>query len=211
MNTIKSVDDPRYDEVDERYVIQRDEVPVDPREWYHLFVLWNNNFCHPRDDNAESPFDEHGKVRPGIFTLPVHCHDHGIRHYMLSDDGDRWDTKRCVSWLWTTEDRWNRFKSNMDPEWNLDAEIVRRALTDVAQDEIDELNLVEEGCVYKVVHERKRRFTKTYEDNEVQRGHEWVVDDEYGGFLTDDPKSFGLDDDTEVFTDVDLFVGKEKK
>lgn len=186
---------------------------------YHqdgLFVTWSG--CgFACDDGAESPLemtDDGNEIKDGLFAVPLHCHDHSGRHYMLESDNDRFDTLYFASWLWTSRERYNEWCG--DKTWDLGNKEFREELMSLARERVKYLNLLEGGSQYGFVYEKKVNFVKTFDDPSIpeERGHEWVQLDCVHGYVTDDVNDFDFchwDRDADIVSEEQTFIGQEVK
>lgn len=179
-----------------------------------LFVTWSE--CgFACDDGAESPFEMTGdgnEIRNGLFAVPLHCHDHSGRRYMLESDNDMFDTRHFASWLWTSRERYNEWCGNKT--WDLGNKEFREELMSLARERVKYLNLLEEGREYGLAYEKKVNFVKTFDDPSVpeERGHKWVQLDCIHGYVTDDVNDFDFwDEDADVVSEDQTLVGQEVK
>ena len=173
-----------------RVILEHDE--YSGHEWIResrdfTFMLWSN--CNQfRSDKilingkrieVDSPFeeilDEDGfgtgdyKLKEGIIAFGVDVYEHSGIVYALHGEGGAcfscpWDTSRNLMWLWTNKERWDKLCGNC--EWKFvdgkPTNELYQAAHRIAKNEIEEMNLCEEGAYYGYrVEEREIYHEKT--------------------------------------------------
>lgn len=216
-----------------RVIVRRDKSQTSREDQGdHMFVMWGNHKDYDfSDTDAECPFKtrKDGSLpkspvaRPGFITFKVNLYDHSGLHFSLegnpaggSDPGG-YDTTYGAAYLYITKERFIRFQTEerwmhvpTDPGWGEPwrkahsmAEFKNLTLRTIAQQEVDELNLIADGQCYRFDVEEAETWTKTYDsDGRIEQGCDWVNTAEGGGgYLTEhaDDIEFPRDPDTPVY------------
>lgn len=210
--------DASFEACDRRIRIERNEEDVwDPDEWNSPFLRWVPKHGELRSDReAECPFAdwESGGRTPndGTVVIGISMYSHSGRSFALSGKGfatpvDRWDTTRDACYIYTDRSLWADFGPDTpwkpgDPEF--EAEVRKEAETYVRL-----MNLSEQGSMWRWIEERKRNWTKRYDDGETVTGYDWEETDRCDGFLTDDVGDLNLPVDAGVPVFSNFFAGDE--
>lgn len=213
------------EDVTERVVISHEEFyHENPRnDWDHVFTMWGNHSSYDfSDKGAECPFedilDEDGyetgeqRVKKDTIVFSVNLYDHSGLSFSLGGDHAHgfdpggWDTTTGAAYLYVAKEAWEKC-GFAEP---FGSEEMRKRAREIANCEVNEVNLVERGCWYGYRHEKWVPWTKTYADGRTIEGGDWETVYCRGGFLTDDPaKDVDFPRGYPVFTDCDWLVGDE--
>ena len=192
------------------------------------------------DSIAECPFidevDDNGEetgrkvAKKGLIVFAINLYDHSGLRFSLGGDpsggGDPggWDTTKGAAFLYVDkerfvsyqgEGRWMQVPTDKDwaapwrPAKDMD-EFRELTLRPLAQGEVDEMNLIEEGQCYGFSEEFGIGWTKTYVDGRVETGIDWVEgpNSGCGGFLTEhaDDIEFPRDPSVPVYYQPDVYL-----
>jgi hypothetical protein len=204
----------------------------------HVFIRWGNHTRYDfSDPGAKKPFlaklDEKGTPVPktGLVVFAINLYDHsGLAFSLARELGERrrpgeYDTTYGAAYLYVDkrrfcsfqgEERWMHVPTEPD-DWGAPwrpakdmHEFRLLTLLPLAQQEVDEMNLIEQGSSYGWSECRGRHWTKTYDDGVTEDGCDWEtepgVDDECGGCLTEhaDDIEFTRSPDVPVYYEPDV-------
>ena len=210
----------------------------------HVFVRWGRHPRYDFSDaGAECPLlmeygedgepNGHWRPKDGLFVFSVNLLDHSGLHFAL--DGDPaggadpggFDTTWGAAFLYVDrarfvsfqgEDRWMQVP--VDKDWHQwrparsEDEFKELTLRPMAQQEVDEMNLCEDGCVYGYTEQQSVGWVKTYDDGHTVRGVDWVDEEgPTGGRLATHAEDidFPCGPDVTVYYAQDVFLTADKE
>jgi len=212
----------------------------------HVFVRFGNHARYDfSDPGAKRPFllerDTNGHLVPrkGLFVFAVNLYDHSGLVFSLARELNEkprpgtYDTTYGAAYLYVDkrrfcsfhgDERWMHVPTDPD-DWGApwrpaadEGEFRLLTLLPLAQQEVDEMNLIEQGSCYGWSERHGRHWTKTYDDGGTEEGCDWETDpgtdEECGGYLTEhaDDIEFTRDPDIPVYymPDVCLVADKDR-
>lgn len=224
----------------ERVVIRRDRhgtTRADQGD--HMLAMWGRHPRYDfSDKDAECPLRRRpdGSLprapvpKKGFIVFPVNLYDHSGLRFSLGDtasgsDPGGYDTTPGAAYLYVTKkrfiehqgkERWMKVPTDgkdwgkpWRPARDID-EFMRLTLQPIAEWNVEELNLIEEGQLYRYDVQECDPWTKTHDaTGEVEQGCDWVdTADGCGGYLTEhaDDIEFPRDVDITVYYDDDCFL-----
>lgn len=208
---ILSTSDEKFNTVETRVMIVRDECPPDPlHDFDQVFLLHSNipqEFCgNEHDKDYNDPLveieDEDGygtgryTFREGVIAFPVSAYIHSgialrmgsIREFPCDPGG--WDTTPNAAYLWTDKDRYEKmcdkwmtvYDEKLDKRRPAkDMEEFRKYLYEVAKSELNRLMQTWRGDCYCYYTEKREAYKKVYPDGREVETVEYVDGDDACG------------------------------